>query len=192
MRCSVEKSSAHSDEYSVVSRFPRNCRRLVQSLPGNRHCVDCDAANPEWASVTYGCLLCLKCSGRHRSYGVAISTVRSIHMDHWTYSQILCMLEGGNTQLKAFYHRHHMSSIVEKRYLTKASSFYRSHLQAHARELAKSGPYPGRDVVRHQRQKTSAKRSSKSADASPKPSCGQEQSPQESTSGSPAAVVSAL
>jgi hypothetical protein len=142
--------SNSSGEYSVVTKFPRSCRDVVRSLPGNSHCVDCSEPNPEWASVTYGCLLCLNCSGRHRSYGVAISTVRSLTMDHWTHGQILAMLEGGNAQLQSFYHRHDMGSLV-KRYQTKASLFYRSHLQRHVRGLARA-TYPGRDVVRQKTQ----------------------------------------
>ena len=56
-------------------RFPSNCLKLVRSLPGNSRCVDCDEMNPEWASVSYGVLLCLRCSGRHRGLGVNVSQV---------------------------------------------------------------------------------------------------------------------
>ncbi|KAL7574997.1 hypothetical protein ACA910_010815 [Epithemia clementina (nom. ined.)] len=142
------KSFGACTEYASSTRFPSTCRRLVRSLPGNNRCLDCGAANPEWASVTYGCLLCLRCSGRHRSYGVALSTVRSIDMDHWTHTQILAMLEGGNEQLKSFYERHGMGSLVDKRYHTKASLFYRSNLQRHVNDLACAGAYPGREEAR--------------------------------------------
>ena len=54
-------------------RFPANCLALVRSLPGNSRCVDCEEMNPEWASVSYGVLLCLRCSGRHRGLGVNVS-----------------------------------------------------------------------------------------------------------------------
>jgi len=53
-------------------RFPASCLRLVRSLPGNSRCVDCEEMNPEWASVSYGVLLCLRCSGRHRGLGVNV------------------------------------------------------------------------------------------------------------------------
>ncbi|OEU19566.1 Arf GTPase activating protein, partial [Fragilariopsis cylindrus CCMP1102] len=71
--------------------------------PGNLRCIDCGNCHPDWASVSYGILLCVRCSGRHRSYGVATSRVRSISMDNWSYSQVLSMLEGGNEQLHNFY-----------------------------------------------------------------------------------------
>jgi hypothetical protein len=38
----------------------------VRTLPGNDKCCDCDADNPEWASINLGILLCLNCGGAHR------------------------------------------------------------------------------------------------------------------------------
>ena len=159
--------------------FPAACRRMVRSLPGNNHCVDCGAANPDWASVTYGCLLCLKCSGRHRSYGVAVSTVRSIDMDHWTHHQLLAMLEGGNEQLKSFYDRHGMgtSSLVEKRYRTKASLFYRTNLRQHVHDLVDAGVYPGREAVRERANRGT--RTATTEQSGPKP-CTEKYQPSQS------------
>lgn len=54
-------------------RFPPNCLKLVRSLPGNSRCVDCGEMSPEWASISYGVLLCLRCSGRHRGHGINVS-----------------------------------------------------------------------------------------------------------------------
>jgi len=85
--------------------FPMACRELLHSLPGNRNCIDCNARDPEWATTSYGALLCIKCSGRHRSLGVAVSQVRSISMDHWTHKEVVLMLEGGNAQLGGFFAR---------------------------------------------------------------------------------------
>ena len=89
--------------------FPPTCLALLRSMGGNFRCVDCGDRNPQWASVSYGALLCLQCSGHHRSLGVHVSCVRSVTMDEWTPKHVLQMLEGGNDQLHGFFVRHHLS-----------------------------------------------------------------------------------
>jgi len=131
--------------------FPIAARALLYSLPGNTHCCDCGAAHPSWASVSFGTLLCLQCSGKHRSLGVATSFVRSIDMDTWSHGQVLAMLEGGNTQLQQFFKRHRMGSTNKhstKRYHTKAAQFYRTHLKKHVQDVVEDGPYEGREASR--------------------------------------------
>lgn len=139
------------DEIHDGMPFPKACNGLLRSIPGNTRCVDCGSLNPDWASVTYGVLLCVQCSGRHRSYGVATSRVRSISMDAWSHSQVLAMLEGGNEQLKRFYSRHGMGedSVASRhRYQTKAARFYRNNLDTHVRKVLEGGEYKGRAASR--------------------------------------------
>jgi Putative GTPase activating protein for Arf len=134
--------------------LPVACQRLIMSLPGNRSCVDCGAANPEWATITYGTLICMNCSGLHRSYGVQTSFVRSLRMDSWSHEQVLAMLEGGNGQLRDFFERHHLgksSPMVKQRYHTKAALFYKIHLAKHVQSVADGGVYLGREASRSQR-----------------------------------------
>jgi hypothetical protein len=131
--------------------FPSACRRLLRSVPGNMQCADCGTPNPDWASVTYGSLYCLNCSGRHRSYGVQMSVVRSVDLDAWTHTQVLSVLEGGNGQLEGFLDRHYLGRTSEKaycRYHTKAARFYKTHLQKHVMLVAGSGVYWGREASR--------------------------------------------
>lgn len=139
--------------HTGANHFPRSCRRLVQNLPGNQRCCDCGAANPDWACVTYGTLVCMTCSGRHRSYGVQNSVVRSMTMDDWSHQHVLAMLEGGNHQMKGFFERHDLgsdSALSSKRYQTKAAHFYKVNLQKHVRRVSELGAYQGREYNRTQ------------------------------------------
>ena len=153
--------------------FPTACLRLMSSLPGNSTCVDCHSRTDiTWASVSFGCLMCLQCSGKHRSLGVQTSFVKSVSMDGWKVHEILSMLEGGNDQLDKFFERHNMgksgancsddntptsptsTGTLLDRYKTKAASFYRQHLINHAKELGGGGIYKGREASRSKKKKT--------------------------------------
>ena len=72
---SSPSNNNESKKYSPSrhQRFPSACWKLVHELSGNDQCVDCGAANPEWAAISYGALLCIECSGRHRQLGVQVS-----------------------------------------------------------------------------------------------------------------------
>ncbi|CAF1172445.1 unnamed protein product, partial [Didymodactylos carnosus] len=75
----------------------------VRKMPGNERCCDCDAGNPEWASINLGIILCLQCCGAHRGLGVSLSKVRSLHMDSWDLETLLVMSELGNTIVNSIY-----------------------------------------------------------------------------------------
>lgn len=177
---SSHSNSSGSSNTSVMKsyndvgvKFPNACLQLLQSIPGNQHCVDCGKSNPDWASITYGVLMCLQCSGIHRSYGVQVSYVRSIQYDTWNQQQIVALLEGGNTQLRTFFHRHQLLNnnninnsstqtasnnnislqqqhdLYNQRYHTKAALFYKVNLKQHVSNVIENGTYRGRE---HNRQ----------------------------------------
>jgi excinuclease UvrABC ATPase subunit len=55
---------------------------LIEKLINNSKCVDCDSEYPTWCSINWLCLICIDCSGVHRSLGVQISKIRSLRLDN--------------------------------------------------------------------------------------------------------------
>uniref|UniRef100_A0A8C5SQZ6 Arf-GAP with coiled-coil, ANK repeat and PH domain-containing protein n=1 Tax=Laticauda laticaudata TaxID=8630 RepID=A0A8C5SQZ6_LATLA len=75
----------------------------VQSISGNDQCCDCGQADPRWASINLGILLCIECSGIHRSLGVHCSKVRSLTLDSWEPELLKLMCELGNATMNQIY-----------------------------------------------------------------------------------------
>ncbi|XP_029943844.1 arf-GAP with Rho-GAP domain, ANK repeat and PH domain-containing protein 2 isoform X2 [Salarias fasciatus] len=71
----------------------------------NRSCADCHAADPEWASVNLGVVICKKCAGQHRSLGPSLSKVRSLKLDSsiWSNELVELFLEVGNRNANSFW-----------------------------------------------------------------------------------------
>lgn len=108
--------------------------KVVKSLPGNDKCAECGMKHPQWASVSFGTVFCLECSGVHRSLGVHISFVRSIAMDSWTPTQLSLMKAGGNESCAKFLTDRDVSSSVPiaEKYDTDAAKLYKEVLKARA------------------------------------------------------------
>lgn len=57
-------------------------QRIRNTDEGNKICADCGSENKvDWTSINLGILLCIECSGIHRSLGTHISKVRSLTLD---------------------------------------------------------------------------------------------------------------
>ncbi|NXP73023.1 ARAP3 protein, partial [Ramphastos sulfuratus] len=78
----------------------------IWSNKANRHCADCRAQNPDWASINLCVVICKQCAGQyHRSLGSNISKVQSLKLDTSVWSneivQLFIML--GNDRANRFW-----------------------------------------------------------------------------------------
>ena len=115
----LDDSYAHPDLNEILSR------------EGNTTCFDCGNENPKWASLNNGIILCLKCAGIHRSFGLQISTIRSVQVDSWNEKQVKYLSQGGNNKFKEFLSEYKIepSSSFDLKYKSKAAEYYRCMLK---------------------------------------------------------------
>ena len=75
----VPTSQFRDDEDEIVFKSPtsKDKQPMVQAiLDANPVCADCGAPSPDWACINLGVLVCIECSGVHRSLGVHVSKVK--------------------------------------------------------------------------------------------------------------------
>ena len=115
----LDETYAHPDLNEIISR------------EGNTTCFDCGNENPKWASINLGIILCLKCAGIHRGFGLNISKIRSLQVDSWTEKQVKYLSQGGNLRFKNFLSEYKIepSSSMELKYKSKATEYYRNLLK---------------------------------------------------------------
>ncbi|KAL8706140.1 MAG: hypothetical protein Q9201_000775 [Fulgogasparrea decipioides] len=71
--------------------FEENPSKLLQLVrdadQGNAWCADCGSnVRTEWVSINLGIVLCIECSGIHRSLGTHISKIRSLTLDTTSFT----------------------------------------------------------------------------------------------------------
>uniref|UniRef100_A0A8C5PP64 Arf-GAP with GTPase, ANK repeat and PH domain-containing protein 1 n=1 Tax=Leptobrachium leishanense TaxID=445787 RepID=A0A8C5PP64_9ANUR len=93
---SLQSCESSKNKSRLTSHNEALALQSIRNLPGNSHCVDCDAQNPDWASLNLGALMCIECSGIHRNLGTHLSRVRSLDLDDWTPELIKIMSAIGN------------------------------------------------------------------------------------------------
>lgn len=118
-------------EQQVLSEFTKKAE--------NRVCADCGAKNPRWVSVPFGIAICLECAGKHRNYGVHISFVRSLDLDHFTEEQLKVLQRGGNKRLHDYFKRFGLDKIdAQSRYSDPLAVKYVQQLAQEARGISSS------------------------------------------------------
>ncbi|KAI8875953.1 ArfGap-domain-containing protein [Backusella circina FSU 941] len=79
--------------------------KLRQHDVSNTYCADCSTRNPEWCSLNLGIVICIECSGIHRSLGTHISKVRSLLLDSasFTFDIVQLLFAIGNATSNEIY-----------------------------------------------------------------------------------------
>eukprot|EP00123_Amoebidium_parasiticum_P017121 comp23716_c1_seq2/m.40831 comp23716_c1_seq2/g.40831 ORF comp23716_c1_seq2/g.40831 comp23716_c1_seq2/m.40831 type:complete len:775 (-) comp23716_c1_seq2:294-2618(-) len=95
----LEDGEESREEDRTINVLP-----LLQAIRAkNPVCAECSAPNPDWASLNLGVLMCIECSGIHRSLGVYISQVRSITLDRWRPDMLTVLRETDNAAVNRKY-----------------------------------------------------------------------------------------
>ncbi|XP_066855691.1 arf-GAP with GTPase, ANK repeat and PH domain-containing protein 1 isoform X12 [Anser cygnoides] len=93
---SLQSCESSKNKSRMTSQNEAMALQSIRNIRGNSYCVDCEAQNPDWASLNLGALICIECSGIHRNLGTHLSRVRSLDLDDWPIELIKVMSSIGN------------------------------------------------------------------------------------------------
>ncbi|XP_067356009.1 arf-GAP with GTPase, ANK repeat and PH domain-containing protein 1 isoform X2 [Channa argus] len=93
---SLQSCESSKNKSRLTSQTEALALQSIRSIRGNSRCADCEAQNPDWASLNLGALICIECSGIHRNLGTHLSRVRSLDLDEWPLELIKVMSAIGN------------------------------------------------------------------------------------------------
>ncbi|KFO89623.1 Arf-GAP with Rho-GAP domain, ANK repeat and PH domain-containing protein 3, partial [Buceros rhinoceros silvestris] len=77
----------------------------IWSNKANKHCADCWAQSPDWASINLCVVICKQCAGQHRGLGSNISKVQSLKLDTsvWSNEIVQLFIVLGNDRANRFW-----------------------------------------------------------------------------------------
>ncbi|XP_037830361.1 arf-GAP with GTPase, ANK repeat and PH domain-containing protein 1-like isoform X2 [Kryptolebias marmoratus] len=93
---SLQSCESSKNKSRLTSQSEALALQSIRGIRGNGRCADCEAQNPDWASLNLGALICIECSGIHRNLGTHLSRVRSLDLDEWPLELIKVMSAIGN------------------------------------------------------------------------------------------------
>ncbi|XP_026789194.1 arf-GAP with GTPase, ANK repeat and PH domain-containing protein 1 isoform X3 [Pangasianodon hypophthalmus] len=93
---SLQSCESSKQKSRLTSQSEAIALQSIRNMRGNSRCADCEAQNPDWASLNLGALICIECSGIHRNLGTHLSRVRSLDLDEWPLELIKVMSAIGN------------------------------------------------------------------------------------------------
>lgn len=90
---SIEERPLATRSRSADDKSAKLLQMMRDADAGNRCCADCNSESKvEWVSINLGIIVCIECSGIHRSLGTHISKVRSLTLDTVSFTQDLTEL----------------------------------------------------------------------------------------------------
>lgn len=125
----IAKQKEHALKGTSTNRIVNPALEQILRRPENMTCAECGCPDPQWISVNLGVVFCIKCSGIHRSLGVAISRVKSILLDNIEDYVVRILDALGNKKVNAIYQQNYMltpdstaeerSAIIQRKYVRK-------------------------------------------------------------------------
>ncbi|KAF3940246.1 hypothetical protein ABW19_dt0207702 [Dactylella cylindrospora] len=93
-RITVGSRPNYTRRSSTFNDDPEKLLQMVRDAdPTNSSCADCGSqVKTEWVSINLGIVLCIECSGIHRSLGTHISKIRSLTLDVTSFTPDLTEL----------------------------------------------------------------------------------------------------